>query len=83
MKIEYNDNYSDGAMYRCTSRNCRNIMSIRLDSWVSQAKISLRTFIIILACWVNNFNAKATAEFAGVLEKTTINYYNRFREIAE
>ena len=25
MKIEYNDNYSDGAMYRCTSRNCRNI----------------------------------------------------------
>ena len=56
MKIEYNDNYSDGAMNRCTSRNCRNIMSIRLDSWVSQAKISLRTFIIILACWVNKFN---------------------------
>ena len=77
MKIEYNDNYSDGAMYRCTSRNCRNIMSIRLDSWVSQAKISLRTFIIILACWVNKFNAKATAEFAGVSEKTTRNYYNR------
>ena len=45
MKIEYNDNYSDGAMYRCTSKNFRIRMSIRLDSWVSQAKISLRTFI--------------------------------------
>ena len=29
IKIEYNDNHSDGAIYRCTSRNCRNIMSIR------------------------------------------------------
>ena len=77
IKIEYNDNHSDGAIYRCTSRNCRNIMSIRLDSWVSQAKIFLRTFIIILVCWVNKFNAKATAEFAGVSEKTTRNYYNR------
>ena len=83
IKIEYNDNHSDGAIYRCTSRNCRNIMSIRLDSWVSQAKIFLRTFIIILVCWVYKFNAKATAKFAGVSEKTTRNYYNRFREIAE
>ena len=77
IKIEYNDNHSDGAIYRCTSRNCRNIMSIRLDSWVSQAKIFLRTFIIIFVCWVYKFNAKATAKFAGVSEKTTRNYYNR------
>ena len=35
MKIEYNDNYSDGAMYRCTSKNFRIRMSIRLDSWIN------------------------------------------------
>ena len=83
MKIEYNYNYSDGAMYRCTSKNCRNRMSIRLDSWISQSKISLKTFIIILACWVNKFNLRTTAEFAGVSEKTSRNYFKIFREIAE
>ena len=39
--------------------------------------------LIILACQVNKFNVRTTAEFAGVSEKTSRNYFKCFREIAE
>ena len=44
MKLCYSDRYPDGAIFKCINRTCRNTMSIRFNSWISDAKISLKQF---------------------------------------
>lgn len=56
MKLCYSDRYPDGAIFKCINRTCRNTMSIRFNSWISDAKISLKQFTVILACWSEGLN---------------------------
>ena len=56
MKLCYSDRYPDGAIFKCINRTCRNTMSIRFNSWISDAKISLKQFTVILACWSDSLN---------------------------
>ena len=60
MKLCYSDRYPDGAIFKCINRTCRNTMSIRFNSWISDAKISLKQFTVILACWSEGLNIKST-----------------------
>ena len=62
MKLCYSDRYPDGAIFKCINRTCRNTMSIRFNSWISDAKISLKQFTVILACWSEGLNIKSTSK---------------------
>ena len=62
MKLCYSDRYPDGAIFKCINRTCRNTMSIRFNSWISDAKISLKQFTVILACWSEGLNIKSTSQ---------------------
>ena len=83
MKLCYSDRYPDGAIFKCINRTCRNTMSIRFNSWISDAKISLKQFTVILACWSEGLNIKSTSKITIVSERTINNYFAMFRSIAE
>ena len=81
MKLCYSDRYPDGAIFKCINRTCRNTMSIRFNSWISDAKISLKQFTVILACWSEGLNIKSTSKITIVSERTINNYFAMFRSI--
>ena len=83
MKVYFSPSYPDGAAYRCCSSKCRNSKSIRLDSWLSKSKLSLRGFVHILACWVEGFDIKTTSKITGICVHTVITWFQNFRSIAE
>ena len=83
MNACYSPSYPDGAVYRCKSNSCRNSMSIRLNSWVSQSKLSLKGFAHVLACWVEGFDINTTSKTTGVCKRTIHEWFKKFRDIAE
>ena len=83
MKINYSPKYVDGAVFKCMNSKCRNTMSIRLNTWTSQSKLSLRGFVHILACFVQGFDIKTTNKTTGISERTVRSWYQNFRAIAE
>ena len=58
-------------------------MSIHFNSWISNVKISINQFTVILACLSKGLNIKSTLNFTNVSERTIRDYFAIFRSIAK
>ena len=56
---------------------------IRFNSWISDAKISLKQFTVILSCWYEGLDIKSISKITTVSEGTIKNYFAMLISIAE
>ncbi len=63
--------------YRC--KHCRKPFSLKSVCWLKGMKLSLRTFWLLLWCWVKKVPLDQTAELCGVSKPTVRRWYERFR----
>lgn len=63
--------------YRC--RKCRRPFSLLSDTWLSNMKLSLRTFWSLLWCWTQKVPVLQTVKLCHVSEKTTRYWFRQFR----
>ncbi len=63
--------------YRC--HNCRKPFSLLSGTWLSDLKLSLRTFWALLWCWTQKIPVLQTMKLCHVTEKTTRFWFRQFR----
>lgn len=63
--------------YRC--RNCRVKFSLISHTWLSNMKISLKDFWLILWCWTSQVPVKQTVALTHFSEKTIRRWFDLFR----
>lgn len=83
MKIYFNQNLPDCAVYRCTNNYCSHTLSIRIDSWISKSKLSLRIIARLIACWCEKRTVNATSKDCGINTCTVTKYFQELRKKAE
>ena len=69
--------YSSEDRYRC--RRCRKPFSILSGTWLSDMKLSLRTFWALLWCWTQKVPVLQTIKLCHVSEKTVGHWFRQFR----
>ena len=63
--------------YYCT--RCRKKFSLYSNSWIRHIKIPLKTFVIVLECWLKCKSVNDTAELSKTSIPTIRRYYRLFR----
>lgn len=63
--------------YYCT--RCRKKFSLYSNSWLRHIKIPIKTFVIILECWLKAKSVNDTAELSKISIVTIRRYYRLFR----
>jgi transposase len=63
--------------YRC--RRCRKPFSLLSGTWLSEMKLSLRTFWGLLWCWTQKVPVLQTVKLCHVSEKTVRHWFRQFR----
>ncbi|MBU1036711.1 transposase [Patescibacteria group bacterium] len=63
--------------YRC--QRCRRPFSLFSGTWLSNLKLSLRTFWALLWCWVNQVPVKQTVKLCHVSEVSVYHWFRQFR----
>ena len=63
--------------YYCT--RCRKKFSLYSNSWIRHIKIPLKTFVIVLECWLKCKSVNDTAELSKTSIVTIRRYYRLFR----
>jgi transposase-like protein len=63
--------------YRC--KRCKIKFSVMSHTWLSNLKIPLQQFWLILWCWTNQIPVKQTQRLASISEKGTRHWFDLFR----
>lgn len=69
--------YVSEKRYRC--RKCRKPFSLLSGTWLSEMKLSLRTFWTLLWCWTQKVPVLQTQKLCHVSEKTVRHWFRQFR----
>lgn len=69
--------YSSENRYRCG--RCRKPFSLLSGTWLSEMKLSLRTFWALLWCWTQKIPVLQTMALSHVSEKTVRYWFRQFR----
>jgi len=69
--------YASEGRYRC--RKCRKPFSLLSGTWLSDMKLSLRTFWALLWCWTQRVPILQTQKLCHVSEKTVRGWFRQFR----
>jgi len=69
--------YSSEDRYRC--RKCRKPFSVLSGTWLSDMKLSLRTFWALLWCWTQKIPVLQTQKLCHIREKTVRHWFRQFR----
>ena len=69
--------YATGGRYRC--RRCRKRFSLLSHTWLSNLKLSLQGFWLILWCWTIQIPVKQAVSFSKLSEITIRHWYDEFR----
>jgi transposase-like protein len=69
--------YGTGKRYRC--RKCRRRFSLLSHTWLSNLKLSLPEFWLVLWCWTIQIPVKQAMKFSRLSELTIRHWYDEFR----
>lgn len=63
--------------YRC--KRCRKPFSLLSNTWLSNMRLSLRTFYALLWCWTQQIPVKQTQKICHVSEEAVYHWFRQFR----
>jgi transposase-like protein len=69
--------YASDSRYRC--RKCRKPFSLLSGTWLSNMKLSLRTFWALLWCYCNQIPVKQTTKLCHLSEVSIYHWFREFR----
>ena len=69
--------YASENRYRC--KKCRKPFSLLSDTWLSNMKLSLRTFYALLWCWTQRIPVLQTQTLCHLSEKAVRHNFRQFR----
>lgn len=71
------DIFKDKERFWC--QRCRTRFSLLSSTWLSNLKLSLQTFWLVLWCWTGQVPVKQTAKFAELSKVTVYHWFEVFR----
>ena len=83
MRVVISHSLRDGAAFRCSNGYCATKLSVRVDSWTWDMRLTLRQIALLFAYWIDRRPVRMAVTDVRASKQTVNNYYDFFRNLAE
>ena len=83
MHVVISHSLRDGAVFRCSNGYCATQLSVRVDWWTWDMRLTLRQIALLFAYWVDRRPVRMAVTDVRACKRTVIDYYDFFRGLAE